>query len=817
MLDQQFCELVVRAAERAQLEVRLALIEPGRAKGTATQKRIPVAIGISLDRRSRLSLYCAIIQTSISPASVVRLTAALGRLDSADGPDGLEFRAWSPYRVEDLRASRRDAAVWIASVLIATSRALGFPVAAIASTQEFPRPEPTLLPAVGSAAAGVPVSDLGRPPEGPGAVQQQPEEPTGTSDHAEPDVLEAEGRPTSNTAVPPAGDPANLPEAPVVDDMAQTLHSPPAIVEPQPKLDVSRLAAEAAAAAAEAAIAETRDQFEGLIEENRRLADFIRGVADRSAAPASAPQVALIEMENLLRDARQREESAAVRVLTAEAEISALQRTLAASEASLVSAGEENRRMSEVVAQASSSAPAGLGIVELREQVLREHVGVDQVRAAVLAAVVKRDPSDVMAREALAGALLNLDEAPGAVAVLEPVVVALTPTGAARLVEAALRSRSVPPLETLSRCDWSAGQAAAEFQRTTLWMKPAELVAMAAALDDNWPPGTRAWLEAVSKSLRGAALEQLFDAWCEFDEKVAAAQLVDWVSDGKVSPAAETWAANGLELVAIESTDRKVALAAFRQLLDAGRRKRDWDAVDRLLSRARSRLTSKDWLQVGIEAVLADLQGVPARHAALPALVEELMGLGGAVHDRADQRELVAAGRELVRVLPSELTPSLRARLDSDVAKDAQPDAAASAVTSVYEALAYARDRFPGLVVLREAEDSARQRGSAGTRQALESLVALGEWAERFAGDAGQSTWESMRSLPGFREDISDTAKQQFRRHYDRRLEDGTTIQLGPHLEAGGNGGRIYFYVDVAERRVIVGHVGKHLPGRRDA
>ena len=333
----------------------------------------------------------------------------------------------------------------------------------------------------------------------------------------------------------------------------------------------------------------------------------------------------------------------------------------------------------------------------------------------------------------------------------------------------------------------------------------------------NWPPGAAAWLEEVTEALHGVALKSMFDVWCQFDEALAGGQLVSWVADGKASPHAEDWCREGLELVAIESVDRKVAVTGFHQALEAFRRLKDWPSVSRLLDRARNQLSARDWIALGTEAALADLQGSPARQSRLPALLEELLGLSEVVKVRGEQMELMAAAREALRILPPELTAGLRARIDGGNGETAVgPDSGAAAVTTVYEALAYARDRYPALVILKEAEDSARQRGSAGTRQALESMTALGDWAQRYAEDGSQETWERLRLLPGFREDVSATARQQHRRHYDRRLDDGSVIQLGPHLDAGGGGGRLYFCVDQARRKVIVGHVGRHLPGKRD-
>jgi hypothetical protein len=57
-------------------------------------------------------------------------------------------------------------------------------------------------------------------------------------------------------------------------------------------------------------------------------------------------------------------------------------------------------------------------------------------------------------------------------------------------------------------------------------------------------------------------------------------------------------------------------------------------------------------------------------------------------------------------------------------------------------------------------------------------------------------------------------------RRYERNWE-GETIKLGPHIALGGGSGagltaRIYLYLhddpDHSRRRIVVGHVGAHLP-----
>jgi hypothetical protein len=50
---------------------------------------------------------------------------------------------------------------------------------------------------------------------------------------------------------------------------------------------------------------------------------------------------------------------------------------------------------------------------------------------------------------------------------------------------------------------------------------------------------------------------------------------------------------------------------------------------------------------------------------------------------------------------------------------------------------------------------------------------------------------------------------------------DGVAVTMGPHLLFGGSWeprycARVYLYIDTLQRRIIVGHIGKHLPGASD-
>ena len=62
--------------------------------------------------------------------------------------------------------------------------------------------------------------------------------------------------------------------------------------------------------------------------------------------------------------------------------------------------------------------------------------------------------------------------------------------------------------------------------------------------------------------------------------------------------------------------------------------------------------------------------------------------------------------------------------------------------------------------------------------------------------------------------DVSITAKQKFAEDYQRSYR-GRPIMLGPHLRRDGRQlVRVYCFLDEVERRVVVGHVGRHLRDR---
>lgn len=59
-----------------------------------------------------------------------------------------------------------------------------------------------------------------------------------------------------------------------------------------------------------------------------------------------------------------------------------------------------------------------------------------------------------------------------------------------------------------------------------------------------------------------------------------------------------------------------------------------------------------------------------------------------------------------------------------------------------------------------------------------------------------------------FAPSVSDNAINKFGQDYTM-VWNGIPVQLGPHIRC--NEARIYFYMDVKQRRIVIGHVGEHL------
>ncbi|MGH8899179.1 MAG: hypothetical protein ACRDZ4_19665 [Egibacteraceae bacterium] len=127
-----------------------------------------------------------------------------------------------------------------------------------------------------------------------------------------------------------------------------------------------------------------------------------------------------------------------------------------------------------------------------------------------------------------------------------------------------------------------------------------------------------------------------------------------------------------------------------------------------------------------------------------------------------------------------------------------------------------AADYGHDIVFLPEALTSAGESSYHSPSRIYDALSALAEAARRYRDHTLPGGFHAFFATRGFdyASGVSPTALGRWRRDYERTYR-GQIVLLSPHLKFGTGPpqscARVYWYLDTAERRVVVGHVGKHL------
>jgi hypothetical protein len=247
----------------------------------------------------------------------------------------------------------------------------------------------------------------------------------------------------------------------------------------------------------------------------------------------------------------------------------------------------------------------------------------------------------------------------------------------------------------------------------------------------------------------------------------------------------------------------------------------------RLLAAVRALVTDAATLRIDDDPFVAELARAEStydlgqRRAELTRRQRAAQADQAAAHDLVDeyQRELSRADDEVFRLEAAwERERELRLRAEHAYLQLAtRPEAdSAPVVQSLLDVVLLAKARLEHLIVLPEAERSARTWQYDRADLVWSDLVKLDSVAADWAsGRLGEDLTAAARDrgLDWVR-DISDDARQKFGAEYQRRY-DRRTITLGPHLRRSGRQIlRIYYYLDRAHHRVVIGHVGGHLGDR---
>ena len=135
------------------------------------------------------------------------------------------------------------------------------------------------------------------------------------------------------------------------------------------------------------------------------------------------------------------------------------------------------------------------------------------------------------------------------------------------------------------------------------------------------------------------------------------------------------------------------------------------------------------------------------------------------------------------------------------------------------EALQRVAETVRHVVIHKQAFRAAADSPFRRPAEVIEAIELVDEIAGLYASNALPSGFTgAFRGRPfNYADDISDTAKNAHSSYYEIEV-DGVTRMMGPHLRRGDDhpetGLRIYWWVDAANRRLVVGHVGRHLPDK---
>lgn len=141
----------------------------------------------------------------------------------------------------------------------------------------------------------------------------------------------------------------------------------------------------------------------------------------------------------------------------------------------------------------------------------------------------------------------------------------------------------------------------------------------------------------------------------------------------------------------------------------------------------------------------------------------------------------------------------------------------------VAAALKQARNGCQNVVILDQASRSAAASPFERPQQVLDGLLAIDAVAGRYGAEGlGAGGFEAAFAAEGqnYAGGISQTARTQYRSYYEITYE-GATVMMGPHLRFGSSWSpaycaRVYWHLDTQRRKLIIGHIGKHLPGATD-
>lgn len=386
-------------------------------------------------------------------------------------------------------------------------------------------------------------------------------------------------------------------------------------------------------------------------------------------------------------------------------------------------------------------------------------------------------------------------------------------------VNSNLRLSKLPePAALLSKADWSRSSLADEAVKATAQLRPAEALELARQAGASLSLGSQARLFEVlaDRQLSKDAYRDMIDLWETMDPPGAARELLRGISMKRTS-LEQPWTRRKLVTLALADAHEDDAERAAKLLLRHGRSTGQASGAAEVAVWASSRPDSRSALQIRDEALRLQIEFASMSQASEAAI--EACGLASVWQLRGEQElanSLAAAVESGLGRVSEDLRDEVRAEIARLRLVNATPSVSrVMPVTTVREALEFAAQEHPALVVLDDARASAAG-ASGNVSKVLEGLRFLGECADRYATSGGNPYTMLGAGPVTFKPDISDTAKQKYRAAYERVDDQGRSVLLGPHLVLGNKSTvlRVYFHIDTERCRFVIGHVGSHLPDK---
>ncbi len=448
---------------------------------------------------------------------------------------------------------------------------------------------------------------------------------------------------------------------------------------------------------------------------------------------------------------------------------------------------------------ADESALATEAILSIADRLARQGLLVGQTGLEVIDDLLVAAPEARLLREYRGVALSSLNRDQEALAALSDGPTALTAIGRQAYVLSSVRVGRVVDDEKLwLTVDWTSESNRSTLRESMVRMAPSNATAVIRSLRPQVPASMLATYldDMFERELADNDLIRVLELWGEIEPGEASLRVLDVAERRPIADEAWMDAALVDAMQRNPSSERPAVLIARRlgtrplseAVAQAVRVAGQLDGVIEL--RFRQAAAEK----IAENAITPDVNA---------QLVELLRDVPGAWRARGATAEAERAEAQLRR---------LAAPDSSSV--DSNRNGKIVTVESAHAVLEAVADKYPHLVVLKDAYVSAARWGRPNLSKLRKTLEGIGRAAEEYARKPDLDPWVAIKQVPcQFAGGVSESAMDKYPADYIREDGEGRVVTLGPHFIVGSKANlcRIYLEIDEDLQRIVVGHVGAKL------